>query len=155
MINTLLFDFSRTLLFPKDSTYNGKLNDLYRSIISKKNYSFFDYFVINDDLFNYLKPLKKHYTLALYTTDIVQNDPAIKPILANLFSHIFVANDMETTKKDPNSYLLIAKTLNVEPENILFIDDQEANLKVAKEAGLQTLQFISNEQLFKELKTRL
>lgn len=155
MIKALLFDFSRTLLFVKDPSYQGKLNDLYRNIISKKGYNFFDYFTLNNELFNYLKPLKNKYTLAIYTTDIIQNDPSLKTILDDQFAYVFAANEMDITKKDPQGYLLIAKKLNKKPDQILFIDDQLVNLNAAKKAGLQTIQFISNKQLFNDLKNKL
>lgn len=150
MIKTLLLDFSRTLLLPK-SPYSGKLNDLYRSIISKE-YHFYDHFILNEELLNYLKPLKDKYTLAIYTTDIIQNDPAIKPILDKLFSQIFVANDLGISKKDSEGYLLISKVLKNKPEEILFIDDQQSNLEAAQQIGFQTIQFISNKQLFDRLR---
>lgn len=153
MINTLLFDFSRTLLFVKDPNFGGRLNDLYRSIITKKKYDFFDYFVLNEKLLDFIKSVKSKYTLAIYTTDIIQNDPALTNILNDHFSYVFSANEMDITKKDPQGYLLIAKKLNKKPDKILFIDDQKVNLDAAKRAGLQTIQFISNKQLLKELET--
>ena len=155
MITTLLFDFSRTLLFPKDTNYNGKLNDLYKSIISKKDYNFFEYFTLNDKLLDYLKPLKNKYVLAVYTTDIIQNDPAVKPKLDSLFPHVFAANDLGINKKDSQGYNLIATTLGQKSEEILFIDDTMENLEAAQKAGLQTVQFISNKQLFEVLKSKL
>lgn len=155
MITTILFDFSRTLLFVKDPDYGGRLNDLYRSIITNKKYDFFDYFVLNEKLLDFIRSIKDKYTLAIYTTDIIQNDPALTNILNNHFSYVFSANEMDLTKKDPQGYLLIAKKLNKKPEEILFIDDQLINLEAAQKANLQTLQFISNEQIFKELKTKL
>lgn len=152
MIKTLLFDFSRTLLLPKESTYTGKLNDLYRSLISNKNYNFYDHFVLNEELLDYLEHLKDKYTLAIYTTDIIQNDPAIKPALDKLFSYVFAANDLTVSKREAQGYLVIAKQLNNKPVEILFIDDLTANIEAAKQAGLQIIQFISNKQLFEDLK---
>ena len=155
MIKVILIDFSRTLLFPKDKNYSGKLNPLYSSIIVKSNYNFFDYFYLNQELIDYLKLLRKKYNLYVFTTDIVQNDPAIKPILEKNFSEIFVANDLGIDKKDPSGYKKLAGILKERPENILLIDDTLEKIEAAKKAGFQTIQFISNKKLFKDLNNKL
>ena len=155
MITTIIFDFSRTLLFPKDKTYTGKLNPLYKSIIQGRDYSFFEYFSLNQELVEYVKHLKGRYRLAVFTTDIIQNDPAIKPILEENFSDIFVANDLGIDKKDPSCYTHLARILKERPENILLIDDTKEKIVAAKKAGLQTIQFITNEKLFEKLKKKL
>ncbi len=155
MVKTILVDFSRTLLFPKDKAYDGKLNPLYRSIIVKDDYTFFDHFYLNQELLNFLKLLRKKYKICVFTTDIIQNDPAIKPLLEESFSKIFVANDLGIDKRNPLSYNKLASILNEKPENILVIDDTKEKIEAAKQAGFQTIQFISNEQLFEDLKAKL
>lgn len=150
MITNILFDFSRVILFPKDENYKGLLNDLYRRITQEKS-SFLDHYKFNEELLNFLKPLKGKYHLSIYTTDIVQNDPVARQILDPIFEEIFAANDLGISKKDPKGYLVIANKLNVKPEHMLFIDDGEANIEAAKEAGLETIHYLSNKQLLKDL----
>lgn len=151
MITNLLFDFSRVLLFAEDKNYVGLMNDLYRQVIKNKDYNFLDYFKFNQELLNFLIPFKDKYTLSLYTTDIIQDDPVAKEILAPIFKNIFAANSLGISKKDPNGYLVIAEKLNAKPEEILFIDDGKKNIVAAKKAGIKTIQYLSNEQLFKDL----
>lgn len=151
MITNLLFDFSRVILFPRDENYSGLLNELYRKILEEKS-SFLDHYRINEELLNFLKPLKEKYHLSIYTTDIIQNDPVAKQFLDPIFEEIYAANDLKVSKKDPDGYLVVAEKLNVKPEQILFIDDGEKNIEAAKKAGFQTIRYLSNEQLFKELK---
>lgn len=154
MITNILFDFSRVILFPKDENYKGMLNDLYRKIIEEKS-PFLSYFKFNEELLDFLKPLKEKYHLSIYTTDIIQKDPEVKKILDPIFEEIFAANDLGISKKDPQGYLVIASKLNVKPEQILFIDDGEINIQAAKQAGLQTIRYLSNEQLFNCLESML
>lgn len=154
MITNILFDFSRVILFPKDENYKGLLNDLYRKIVEEKS-SFLDHYRFNEELLNFLKPFKEKYHLSIYTTDIIQNDPVARKYLDPIFEEIYAANDLRISKKDPNGYLIVAGKLNVAPEQILFIDDGEKNIEAAKKAGFQTIRYLSNGQLFKELKTRL
>lgn len=151
MITNILLDFSRTLLFAKDENYKGLMNDLYREVIKNKDYNFLDYFKFNQELLDFLKLLKEKYTLSLYTTDIIQNDPVAKEVLAPIFKNIFAAKSLGISKKDPQGYLVIAEKLNVKPEKILFIDDGEKNIESAKQAGLQVIRYFSNSQLKKDL----
>lgn len=151
MITNILFDFSRVILFPKDENYKGLLNDLYRKITEEK-LSFLEHYKFNEELLNFLKPLKEKYHLSIYTTDIIQNDQEVRRILDPIFEEIFAANDLGISKKDPKGYLVIAGKLNVKLEQILFIDDGEKNIEAAKQAGLQTIHYSSNEKLFEELR---
>lgn len=150
MITNILFDFSRVILFPKDENYKGLLNDLYRKITQEKS-PFLNHYKFNEELLNFLKPLKEKYHLSIYTTDIIQNDPEVRKILDPIFEEIFAANDLRISKKDQDGYSIIASKLNVDPQQILFIDDGEVNIEVAKKAGLQTIHYLSNEQLLKDL----
>ncbi len=154
MVTNLLFDFSRVILFPADENYQGLLNDLYRKI-NREEVSLLDHFKFNEELLNFLKSLKNEFTLSIYTTDIIQNDPIAQTILKPLFKNIFAANDLGISKKDPKSYLVIAEKLNVNPSQILFVDDGEANIQAASEAGFQTILYSSNEQLLGDLKLKL
>lgn len=153
MTKTLLIDFSRTLLYPTDKTYKGKLNPLYRSIILNKDYNFFEHFYLNTELINFLQSFRKKYMLCIFTTDIIQNDPAIKSALEENFSKIFAANDLGIDKRESSGYIKLAGILKEKPENILLIDDTKEKLNAAKKAGYQTIQFISNKQLMEKLKS--
>lgn len=155
MIKVLLFDFSRTLIHPKPISFTGKLNDLYREAVSKQDFNFYNQFSLNQELLDFIRTLKDKYTLAIYTTDIIQNDPAVKPIIDEIFKFVFAANDLNIGKREPAGYLVIAKKLKVSPEDILFVDDLPANVEAAQKAGLQTIQFTNNKKLFTELKNKL
>lgn len=152
MISTLLFDFSRVLLFPKDKTYSGKLNDLYREIRKKPDYKFFDFFILNQELINFIKALKNKYLLAIFTTDIIQDDPAVKKYIDPIISRVFRAKQLGYSKKDPHAYRIILGILKADPADILFVDDTKGNLEAAEKAGFITLHFVSNQSLFKDLK---
>jgi HAD superfamily hydrolase (TIGR01509 family) len=151
MITNVLLDFSRVIIFPRDNTYFGLLNDLYKKEILEGKSQFLDRFKFNEELLKYLHALKGKYGLSIYTTDIIQYDPAARTQLEPLFENIFAANELKLNKKEPNDYLVIAEKLKCEPQEILFIDDGEQNIKAAQKAGLQTLQFTSNEKLFEQL----
>lgn len=151
MITTLLFDFSRVLIFPKDKKFTGKLNELYREIIKNPTYAFFDHFILNKELLDYAKTLVPKYQLAIFTTDIIQNDKAAKKHIDQIFDKIFSAKELGFSKKDPQVYRVIAEHLKTLPSNILFTDDTQDNLKAAAKIGFVTLHFVSNQSLFRNL----
>jgi HAD superfamily hydrolase (TIGR01509 family) len=151
----LLFDFSRVLIFPIDDAYTGLLNDLYKKALHEDTFQFHDFFKFNEALLAHIKPLASMYTLAIFTTDVLQNDPAAKKVLAPIFSRVIAANELGISKKDPKGYLVVAEKLGVKPNEILFIDDTLGNIETAQMAGLQTIHFISNSAFFNELQTRL
>lgn len=149
-MTTLLFDFSRVLLHPKDKTIPS-LNGLYRSLLQQKQYNFFDHFELNEVLFTYLKTIKDTYPLFIFTSDTIQNAPEIQDELRSLFKGIYSAKDLGVSKKDPEAYRLLIQHLHTIPTDLLYIDDTLDNIVAAKSAGLRTIHFTKNELLIKEL----
>jgi len=147
MIKAILSDLSRVVLLPKDKKYHGKLNDLYKEHAREDNFIFFKYFETNERLLNLFSELKSKLPIYLFTTEYIQNDPAIKPKLESVFNRIFSADELGLFKKDPKSYLLIASEMNIDPTLILYIDDLSENIATAKEAGF------NSSTLNKRLKT--
>ena len=155
-ITTVIFDFSRVLLHPKDPQYAGKLNDLYRDVKTKNPFLFFDFFTIDDQLLTWLESRKNTVTLCLYTSEIIQNDPAIFPRLEQTFGkNIFSAKDFGWSKRNSEDYLTLAKKIEVDPQNILFVDDTIENVKAAQAAGYTAIQFFSPEHTIEELSRQL
>lgn len=146
MIKALLFDFSRTLLFPKDKNYTGSLNDLYKQNRDNPDFNFFAYFVLNAELIDYLKSVKEKFKLYIFTSESVQNDPAIIIDLNKVFDKIYSAKEIGLSKKDINSYKHIVSDLNLNPNEILFVDDSVENIKVSKTLGINTHVFSSNKE---------
>lgn len=145
MIKAILSDFSRVLLFPKDESYGGSLNGLYRQEKGSHDFRFFDFFYLNEDLLNYYKSLRSKVKIYMLTSEQIQNDPALQPYLAPVFDEIFSAEDMGVHKKQAEAYQLVAQEAGLQPEEILFIDDSKVNLDAASEAGCMTLQFLDND----------
>lgn len=143
MITTILSDFSRVILNPKDKNYKGTLNGLHNELLEEnKNYSFFDYFEFNEEILNLYKQLKTKYSVNVFTTGTIQNTPEVRQIIDPIFDNIYAAKDFGLDKKQPEAYLFIANKLNRKPSEILFIDDQKINVDAAKKVGLSTILYI-------------
>lgn len=155
MIKVILFDFARVILMPKQASYTGALNDLYATSARGNDYSVWNDFLLNEELLKFIKTSLQDYTCCIFTTGLVHKDPAILPQIQDLFTKMYSVLEINRSKKDPQSYKFIANDLGVDPKEILFIDDTESNIEAAAKAGLQTIHFQSNDQLFRELKEKV
>lgn len=151
MIKALLFDFSKTILFPKDRNYQGSLNSLHKEMLLREGYNFLDHFELDENLLSYLKGVKSKYKLYIFTSGSVQNAPEIKPRLDEIFDKIFSAEEIGLAKNDPKAYEYIAKAIGLTPDEVLFTDDTEENIKVAKSIGMNTTLYKELEELRKKI----
>jgi len=147
MIKALLFDFSFTLLFPRDTNYRGELNGLHRKLSQTSGYDFLSNFVLNEELMMFLTNLKEKYKIYMFTSGTIQNAPEIKDKVDALFDKIFSAEEMMLSKREPESYIKIAGMIDLPKEEILFVDDIEANVQAVRDAGLEAVQYIDNKSL--------
>lgn len=148
MIKVLLSDFSRVLLFPKDSSYQGGLNDLYKKVL-RSSFKFWDFFELNSELLNYYKSLTS-VKLAIFTSEIIQEAPELKVSLAS-FQDIFSGQRLGIDKARPEAYELLLGKLGAKPGEVVYIDDNLANIQAAKAAGLLTIAYQVNEQIISAL----
>jgi FMN phosphatase YigB (HAD superfamily) len=151
MIKTILFDFSRVLLNTRDDAYKGSLNSLHSKLSGADDYNFFDHYVLNDELLAYAKKFKEKFQLIIFTTGYIQDVPEVREKIDPLFEKIFTVHEIGFPKEKKEAYVFIANDLGKMPEEILFTDDQEANVAAAKDAGLIAIQYESNAQIFKTL----
>lgn len=147
MIKALVFDLSRTLIFPKDRAYTGELNALYRKLVQDSNFDFITNFELNEELFLYLTNLKEKYKMYLFTSGTLQNAPEIKNKIDALFDKVFSAEHMMIKKNEYGSYKKISQLLGLMPNNILFVDDSLDNINAAKFAGLNAFQYKDNKSV--------
>jgi HAD superfamily hydrolase (TIGR01509 family) len=148
MKKVLVSDFSRVLLFPKDTSYAGGLNRLYDQILANKE-DFNDYFKLNDILLKDIEELDiEKY---IFTTGKVQNAEFIKHKLDMVFKDIFNVPMIGFKKTDKNAYLKLCEELDLKPSQVMFIDDTEENINAAKEAGLHAVVYHDNNQILNSI----
>ena len=152
---TFLFDFSRVLVFPKDKKYSGDLNPLYAKEASNKALNFDDYFIFNNELIKYLRYLASTNEIYMFTSGLMQDDRVAQRKLEGIFRGIFSAEKMGMRKADFTAYIKVARTMGKSLPEIVFIDDNSANLKAALEAGMKTIHYTDNKKLLKELENFL
>jgi FMN phosphatase YigB (HAD superfamily) len=151
MIKALVSDFSKVLLVSADDTYSGKLNDLHKKLQESGEYDFWSHFRLNQDLLVYYGSLQDQITIYVFTSKYIQEDLAVKPILDKVFTEVFSGIRLGLKKTEPRSYAIIASKIGLKPNEVIYVDDKQANLDAAKEIGMQTILFADNATLKKEV----
>ena len=135
----IIWDFSRTLIFPKN--YKGGLNDLYQKNIDNK---FSDYFYINIELFRFIQDINSDVPSIIFTTGYIQDNPEIASVLSETFGGVENIDSVGFEKSDPRSFKKICEIYNVQPSEVLYIDDQEKNIEAANQLGIRAMQYKNN-----------
>lgn len=151
MIKAFVSDFSRVLLSPKDDSYTEGLNALHKKLSAGGDYDFWSYFRLNQDLLAFYKTIGEHIDVYMFTTEYIQEHPALQSELSSVFKKVFSGARLGLKKVDAQSYRFIAKEVGLNPKEILYIDDKQANLDAAKEAGMVVVRYESNAQATKDL----
>lgn len=156
MITTILSDFSNVILHFNKPSLLGSLNGFYRELLnSGKPFNFYDYYEFDQKLLDYYKSLGEQYSLHIFTTSHIQDDPNSKEVISEIFNQIYSAADLGINKTDPSAYSLIAEKLGKKPEEIVFIDDQLKNVEAAQKAGMTAIQFKNVDDLKAKLENIL
>jgi len=100
-----------------------------------------------------LQKLKPNYTLAcLSNTNPLQWISLCERLsIDKYFHHIFLSYEMGILKPDIEAYKYVIDKLDCTPEEIIFFDDNEANVQVAIDSGMKAYRVIG----FDDLKTKL
>jgi putative hydrolase of the HAD superfamily len=150
-MKALLFDFSRTLLFPRDMTDTRTLNQQHRLFSQNKDYQLFDHFELNQELLDFLHQIKDKVDLYIFTSGtMISSAPELQAHLTD-FKKIYSGTELSLDKRDPGAYTWVASDIGLPPEKILFIDDSPTNIAAAESAGLQVLHYEDNEKVMRKI----
>lgn len=156
MIKILLLDFSYTLCFPKTKSTIQSLNGLYAEIL-KKNLatSILENFIINQELLDYLHTIKMTHKLYIFTSGSMHTDPSFAQILKPIFDGFLTSSELGMPKSFPDVYKIIANKLNVNTNELLFIDDQQVNVQAATIAGVTAIRYTNNTSIIEAIQHHL
>lgn len=111
---------------------------------------------INPAMVDLLKKLKEKYLVVMLSDNFdglaqsIHNNAA----LAGLFKHIFLSNEIRLAKKTPGCFEHVLKELGKTPDECLFTDDKEENLKPAMALGINTIHFTDVDNFKTELRQK-
>lgn len=69
----------------------------------------------------------------------------------DLFDDVVLSYEVNLTKTSDGMFKLALSRLNIKPEEAVFVDDRENNLKVARKLGIKSILYTSVENLQKDL----
>ena len=90
------------------------------------------------------------YLLSNFGSDMFSIIRPLYPIFDH-FLDIILSGDVGINKPDPGYYEYFLNKHSFKPEEILFVDDRLPNVEGAKKVGINAVQFISADQLRKDL----
>ena len=73
----------------------------------------------------------------------------------NHFQHTFFSYDLKSLKKDQQTFTTVLDQVATNPQNCLFIDDNQNNIHIAESVGIAGIRFKNAKQLSRELKHML
>lgn len=76
------------------------------------------------------------------------------PFLTGWFRHWILSYEVGSMKPDAAIYAAAAARAGVEPEGVFFVDDRPDNVEGARRAGFDAVQYLSGQQLLRDLQER-
>jgi len=107
---------------------------------------------LNLEIVEIIKNIRKNFkVICLTDTNHIHFEAHQEQGILDLFDEKFGSHQIGIRKKDPKVFEIILKKLNVDPKEVLFIDDNLKNIENAKSLGIKVIHFKDNVQLIKEL----
>lgn len=108
--------------------------------------------IVDEKMTSLLKELKGKYILATLTNLTEHRRQAdIKMGLYDLFDYKILSFEVGAKKPEVTFFEKALDLLRVNPNEAVFIDDQEQNVRVAKEMGMQAILFTEYKKLVNDL----
>lgn len=104
---------------------------------------------INSELIAFLGNLNARKVI--FTNGYVDTE-TFEKFLKTTFDQVYTTRQLGLEKIDSHSYLKICQTESTDRKRTLFVDDQEKNVLTASQAGLKSIQYQDNKQIFEALK---
>lgn len=147
----------------KASLGMASVEDIWNSIqtqlnISDSEFSKFkqDFFAgdrVDEELVTFIRQLRKHLKTGMITNAWpdtrrwIENEWKI----ADAFDSIVISSEVGIVKPDARIYHLFLETLQLAPEEALFIDDFIENVEGAKSIGMQSLHFRNPQETIQKI----
>ena len=111
----------------------------------------FSYCIVDDDVLSIIRELRvkglKCYLVTgqeKYRAEYVRKNLGLDKELDGFFYSF----EMKSSKSDVGFYRTILETLHLAPEEVIFFDDEQENIEIAKSLGIKSV-FVDGEEEFK------
>ena len=130
-----------------------------RPHLSRFREIYFEALCPNDAMLDLMREVRdRGYRLAILTNNVREWEPLwrSKLPLDEIFETIVDSAWVGMRKPDPAIYRLVLETLGgVAPEQALFIDDNEINVRAAAELGMLAIHFTTNDETIPQIREAL
>jgi epoxide hydrolase-like predicted phosphatase len=113
--------------------------------------------ILDQDLVNFLRTLRTKYRTGLLSNawdDLRQMIVEVWQI-DDAFDQLIISAEVGLAKPEPGIYHMMARELQVEPSQTVFVDDYPRNIDGARTAGMKAIQFRSPGQALGDLQNLL
>lgn len=111
---------------------------------------------VNEPLMQYAISLKGHFKIGMLSNIVSRERLAIRfspGQVESVFDAVVASGEVGVTKPNPEIFTITAHQLGVLPEECVMIDDILENCTGAREAGMQAIHHVTNQQTITELNT--
>lgn len=107
---------------------------------------------VNKKLLSQIIKLRKSYNVYMLTDTIdIHDEYNSKRGIYEMFDRVFKSYKEGFIKNEPKTFIDFLGKINRKPEEVIFIDDKEEYIKIAKTLGIHGILFKNNEQLSRKL----
>ena len=113
------------------------------------------------DMVEVLRRCKQHFCNACLTNNINIGDDSENQLIderaaefkkvMELFDYVIESSKVGVRKPDPRFYKMACKIVNVDPDQVVFLDDLGVNLKPARAMGMTTIKVMDHPKARAEL----
>lgn len=137
--------------------------DFWKDIITSKNLkippeklekTYLPKITINNDVLDIVENIKLKGVLVTLLPNTARQwmDFKVKKFkLDQIFDKIYSSAHLGIAKPEPEIFEYALKDLNLAPEEVIFIDNQQNNVNSAKKLGIKAILFVNSQQLNKDL----
>jgi HAD superfamily hydrolase (TIGR01509 family) len=115
------------------------------------------WYALDKQMIELVSLLKKDYQVILLSDNFDAGTIGMRKnkTLNRLFEKMYFSNELHSNKKNAKTFNHVLKDIARKPQECLFIDDKEENLKVPKKIGFNVILFKNSAQFKREIRTVL
>ena len=107
----------------------------------------------NGNIYKLIKRLKNKFTVVcLSDTNSVHYESHKEQKTIKCFHRVFTSFQIGSTKRNVNTFKKVLSELSIIPKDVVFIDNIERNVKLAKSIGIHGIKYTNYNDLIKRLK---
>lgn len=111
----------------------------------------------NPELATYFGSLRPRYQTAFLSNsfDGARREEEERYRFSELSDHIIYSHEVGVSKPNPRIYAITCERLNIQPQEMVFLDDVPRNIAAAREYGIHSVLFQDNAQAIRDIEALL